>query len=64
MKLNENHSVGVSVKLAYQTFEMFGIQNMCAGASSNPTKCSNNGHDGSFGYGLGLGWTGHLTSRP
>ena len=61
MKLNENHSVGVSVKLAYQTFEMFGIQNMCAGASSNPTKCSNNGHDGSFGYGLGLGWTGKIT---
>jgi len=60
MKLNENHSVGVSLKLAYQRFEMQGIQNVCAGMSSNPGKCSNNDHDSSFGYGFGLGWTGKV----
>jgi len=60
MKLNENHAVGVSLKLAYQRFEMQGIQNVCGG-SATPGKCSNNGHDGSFGYGFGLGWTGKIS---
>ncbi|MBM4181561.1 MAG: outer membrane protein transport protein [Betaproteobacteria bacterium] len=61
MKLNENHSVGVSLKLAYQRFEMFGIQPMCNGMSQASTKCSDNGHDSSFGYGFGLGWTGKVS---
>lgn len=60
MKLNESHAIGVSLKLAYQSFEAFGIQNICGGMSSDPANCSNNGHDGSWGYGIGLGWTGQI----
>lgn len=59
-KLNENHSVGVSIKIAYQRFEAFGIQPF-AGISSNTAKLTNNDHDSSWGYGIGLGWTGKIT---
>ncbi|MEJ5211386.1 MAG: outer membrane protein transport protein [Burkholderiales bacterium] len=61
MKLNENHAVGVSLKIAYQRFKAYGLQNVCAGLSSDPTNCSNKGYDDSWGYGIGLGWTGQLT---
>jgi long-chain fatty acid transport protein len=60
-KINDNHSVGLSVKIAYQTFEAFGIQGVCGFFSSNAAKCSNNHHDGSWGLGLGIGWTGKIT---
>jgi long-chain fatty acid transport protein len=59
-KINENHSVGVSLKIAYQTFEAFGIQPFAA-ISSSPTKLTNNNHDSSWGWGLGFGWTGKIT---
>jgi long-chain fatty acid transport protein len=59
-KINENHSVGVSLKIAYQTFEAFGIQPFAA-ISSNPAKLTNNDHDSSWGWGLGFGWTGKIT---
>jgi len=59
-KLNESHAVGVSLKIAYQKFKAFGIQPF-AGISSAPTKLTNNGHDSSWGWGIGLGWTGKIT---
>jgi long-chain fatty acid transport protein len=59
-KLNENHAIGVSLKIAYQRFEAFGIQPFAI-ISSNGAKLSNNGHDSSWGYGIGLGWTGQIT---
>ena len=59
-KLNESHAIGVSLKIAYQRFEAFGIQPF-AGISSNPAKLTNNGHDSSWGYGIGIGWTGQIT---
>lgn len=67
MKLNENHAVGVSLKLAYQRFKAFGLSNPpalnagFAGMSSNANKLTNNGFDDSYGYGFGLGWTGQVT---
>ncbi len=63
MKLNEYHAVGVSLKIAYQRFKAFGIQGICGAPmmSTSPTHCSNKGYDGSWGYGLGLGWTGQVT---
>lgn len=61
MKLNENHAVGVSLKIAYQRFKAFGIQGVCGMMSTSPTRCSNKGYDGSWGYGLSLGWTGQIT---
>lgn len=65
-KLNENHSVGVSLKIAYQTFEAFGLSDPTlaagfAGISSNANKLTNNDHDSSWGWGLGFGWTGQIT---
>jgi long-chain fatty acid transport protein len=59
-KLNENHAIGVSLKIAYQRFEAFGLQAF-AGMSSDFTKLTNNGHDSSWGWGIGLGWTGQIT---
>jgi long-chain fatty acid transport protein len=61
MKISENHSVGVSLKLAYQRFEMFGIEDFCNAITQSVGKCSDNGHDSSFGYGFGLGWTGKVS---
>jgi long-chain fatty acid transport protein len=66
-KLNENHAVGVTLKIAYQSFEAFGLQNFTAPVgtaqqmSASPTNVTNNNHDGSWGYGLGLGWTGQIS---
>lgn len=65
MKLNEDHAVGVSLKLAYQRFKAFGLGDPGLGTgfvpmSSNPTKLTNNGYDDSYGYGIGLGWTGRV----
>lgn len=61
MKVNPGNAVGVSLLLAYQTFEAKGIQPFM-GMSSNPTAVSNNGTDSSTGYGLKLGWTGEVSS--
>lgn len=61
MKLDANHAVGVALKLAYQRFKAYGIQNVCAGMSSDPANCSNRGYDNSHGYGISLGWTGQIT---
>lgn len=64
-KLNENHAVGVSLKIAYQSFEAFGLQNFAMpapfNASTSPTNVTNNDHDSSWGYGIGIGWTGQIT---
>jgi len=61
MKLNENHAVGVSLKIAYQRFKAFGIQNIAMGMSSSPANASNRGYDDSWGYGISFGWTGQVT---
>lgn len=65
MKLNENHAVGVSLKIAYQRFKAYGLQNFAfpapMNASSSPDNVTNKGYDDSWGYGIGLGWTGQLT---
>lgn len=66
-KLNENHSVGATLKIAYQTFEAFGLSNPpalnagFAGISSDASKLTNNDHDSSWGWGIGFGWTGQIT---
>ncbi len=61
MKINNAHSFGVSVNLAFQRFQAEGLQGFCNGSfSSNPTNCTNNGYSTSTGYGLTLGWLGQL----
>lgn len=59
MKINNAHSFGVSLNLAYQRFQAEGLQNF-TGFSSSPTNLTNNGYSTSTGYGLTLGWMGQL----
>ncbi len=56
------HGFGVSLILAYQTFEIQGVQAFGL-FSSNPAALSNNGHDDSFGVGLKLGYLGKFSDR-
>ena len=52
MKVNADHSVGVSLNLAYQRFKAEGLQNF---GIINP------GYDSSTGWGVRIGWTGQIT---
>ncbi len=62
MKLNPSNSIGVSLNLAYQSFEAKGLKPFGDfGMSSDATKLTNNGKDTSTGYGVRLGWTGQVT---
>jgi long-chain fatty acid transport protein len=70
-KLTDQHTVGVSLVLAYQMFEAYGLQNFCslkasgcgtgAGSSVGNSNLTNQGKDTAFGYGLRLGWLGQVT---
>ena len=59
-KINEQHTVGVAVNLAYQRFEMQGIDNFRQ-ASTAPDRLTDNGHDSSYGAGLHFGWIGKVS---
>ncbi len=63
MKLNPQHSIGVSLNLVYQTFSATGLTpfSMTPGMSSQPAFVTDNGKDSSTGIGLRLGWTGEIT---
>lgn len=66
-KLNDQHTVALSLNLVYQTFEAGGLDMFtcytpggnCAGAGGNDP--GNRGKDSSTGVGVKLGWTGQLT---
>lgn len=61
-KLNPNHSLGVSLNLAYQRFSAKGLEPFAAfGFSSAPDKVSNVGSDASAGWGVRVGWTGQVS---
>jgi long-chain fatty acid transport protein len=65
-KLNADHAVGVSLKLAYQRFRALGLSDPSltfgfAGISSDAANLTNRDYDNSYGYGIGLGWTGQVT---
>lgn len=61
-RLGINHAVGITPVIAFQRFEMRGVEAFAA-FSQRPDALSNNGHDESFGYGLKLGYLGRLTRR-
>jgi long-chain fatty acid transport protein len=61
MKVNDHNAIGVTLKIAYQRFKAYGLQNFDGPASSSPGNVTNNGYDSAWGYGIGLGWTGQLT---
>lgn len=60
IRFNDDQALGVSPILAYQRFEARGLSQF-QGFSSDPNNLTDNGHDGSWGYGLQLGWQGQLT---
>lgn len=62
MKINKQHSFGVSLLLTHQQFKASGIQSF-AGFSSTPTNLSNLGRDKSNGIGVRVGWMGQLSDQ-
>jgi len=62
MKVNKQHSFGVSLLLAHQQFKANGIQSF-AGFSETAANLSNVGRDKSNGVGLRLGWMGQLSDK-
>lgn len=59
-KVQEHHTLGVSLNLAYQRFEAKGLQNF-SNQSSSAANLTNNGHDDSYGAGVHIGWLGEIT---
>jgi len=64
MKVNQNHSFGVSLLFGYQQFAARGLQGFI-GFTPNPatggSNLTNLGYDDSTGYGLRLGWMGKVS---
>ncbi|MCU7938340.1 MAG: TonB-dependent receptor [gamma proteobacterium symbiont of Bathyaustriella thionipta] len=66
--INDKHSVGVSLQIAYQEFKAWGLSNFTATGipgqlSQAPDKLSKNTRDNAWGFGLSLGWQGQLTDQ-
>jgi len=59
-KINESNTVGVAVNLAYQRFEIKGLQNFASPASAYPNNVTNKGYDSSYGAGVHIGWIGKV----
>ncbi|WP_020166575.1 MULTISPECIES: OmpP1/FadL family transporter [Methylotenera] len=59
-KVTPSQTIGVSVNLAYQRFEVKGLQGF-SGFSTSPNDLTNRGHDNSYGAGLHVGWIGEIT---
>jgi long-chain fatty acid transport protein len=64
MKLDANHSIGVSPLFVLQSIAIKGIQNFQGDPrASNANAMTNNGHDQSTGLGVRLGYLGKITSQ-
>lgn len=59
-KLDEQNALGLAVNFAYQQFSADGLQAFST-ASASPNNLTNRGTDTSTGWGIRLGWTGHVT---
>ncbi len=59
-KPNANHSIGLSLNLAYHQFGASGLEPF-TGFSQTPDRVTNRGRDDSTGIGVRIGWTGKLT---
>jgi len=61
VKVAPKHSIGFSPILAYQRFEARGLESFDNPMfTSNPNHVTNNGHDGSWGWGGRIGYYGEL----
>ena len=61
-KVNDQHTVGAALNIAYQQFSAKGIAPFAA-ASVAPNNVSDKGTDSSSGTDVRLGWTGKLTPQ-
>lgn len=59
-RLNDRHSLGLALNLAYQRFEARGIAPF-AGFSSDPAHVSDNGRDSSTATSVRVGWQGEIS---
>jgi len=64
-KINEDHSVGISLQVAYQQFKAHGVDAFTSSTgpangqvSKSPDNMTRKGRDDSWGYGVSLGWQG------
>ena len=63
-KPEPNHSFGVAINFAYQSFQAKGLDNFANTTYSNsPSNVYDNGHDHSYGAGVKVGWMGKVTER-
>jgi len=56
----KGQSIGIAPVIAYQRFELRGMQAF-EGFSTSPGNVTNNGHDSSWGVGVRVGYMGQLT---
>ena len=66
MKINKDHSLGVSPLIGYQRFKAKGLDGFqgftpSPGTFATNNNLTNNGYDSSHGFGLRLGWMGRLS---
>lgn len=61
-KINDTHTVGAALNVAYQRFEARGI-GFFAGFSAAPGNVSDKGVDSSTGLGVRVGWIGQVTPQ-
>lgn len=63
-KINEKHTIGLSLVLAVQRFEARGLGDFQGFTPAPPsTTLTNNGHEWSFGAGVRGGWLGQVTDK-
>jgi long-chain fatty acid transport protein len=61
-KLNQSHSIGLSLLLGYRRFKVDGLQAFAPlTASGTPNNLTNLGYDSSTGYGVRVGWMGKVS---
>jgi long-chain fatty acid transport protein len=58
-QITQNHSVGFSPIIGYQTFRGYGL-GLFQAFSSDPGNVTNNGNDDAWGYGAKLGYQGNF----
>jgi len=62
VKVTPKHALGFSPIIAYQRFEAKGLEAFdMPGFTSSPGNVTNNGHEGSYGFGARIGYYGELT---
>jgi len=62
-KPTPNHSIGLSLNLAYHQFGAQGLEAFGFGFSSDPARLTNRGRDDATGIGVRIGWTGKLSEN-